>query len=158
VEAFSQSLKPHQLATLPDGSTVLDRAVQQHNLLSASKMYNNILIEELGSMLGVSASKAEAVAADMISQGRLQVGGRWHGGGGVVVLVLVLVRLHHDHCQASTACWSWWSPVVPARLCRTRQSCSQVAATTLWRCTPCHLSPSDSLPDCLPVCHCQGSI
>ncbi len=74
VEAFSQTLKPHQLATLPDGSTVLDRAVQQHNLLSASKLYNNILIGELGSMLGVSAAKAEAVAADMISEGRLQVG------------------------------------------------------------------------------------
>ena len=30
------------MAQLPDGSTVLDRAVMQHNLLSASKLYNNI--------------------------------------------------------------------------------------------------------------------
>jgi COP9 signalosome complex subunit 4 len=74
VEAFSRTLKPHQLATLPDGSTVLDRAVMQHNLLSASKLYNNILVEELGSLLGVPAAKAEAIAADMISEGRLQVG------------------------------------------------------------------------------------
>lgn len=38
VAAFSRGLKVHQLATLPDGSTVLDRAVVQHNLLSASKL------------------------------------------------------------------------------------------------------------------------
>jgi COP9 signalosome complex subunit 4 len=38
-------LKPHQMALLPDGSTVLGRAVMQHNLLSASKLYNNIRIE-----------------------------------------------------------------------------------------------------------------
>jgi COP9 signalosome complex subunit 4 len=45
VEAFSSTLKPHQMALLPDGSTVLSKAVMQHNLLSASKLYNNISVE-----------------------------------------------------------------------------------------------------------------
>jgi hypothetical protein len=44
VDTFSKTLKPHQVATLPDGSTVLERAVIQHNLLSASKLYNNISV------------------------------------------------------------------------------------------------------------------
>lgn len=45
VEAFAATLRPHQMALLPDGSTVLSKAVMQHNLLSASKLYNNISIE-----------------------------------------------------------------------------------------------------------------
>lgn len=73
-------MKPHQLARLPDGSTVLDRAVMQHNLLSASKFYNNIYITELSNLLDVKIEKAEKIAADMIGEGRLkgridQVGG-----------------------------------------------------------------------------------
>lgn len=72
VEAFAQTLKPHQRALLPDSSTVLDRAVLQHNLLSASKLYTNISVDQLGHLLGVSADKAEAIAADMMTEGRLQ--------------------------------------------------------------------------------------
>ncbi|KAF5830942.1 hypothetical protein DUNSADRAFT_13825 [Dunaliella salina] len=71
VEAFSRGLRPHQVAQLPDGSTVLDRAVMQHNLLSASKLYNNITFVELGALLGVTPEKAEGIAADMILDGRL---------------------------------------------------------------------------------------
>ena len=32
VDSFSKGLQPHQLATLPDGSTVLERSVTEHNL------------------------------------------------------------------------------------------------------------------------------
>eukprot|EP00199_Chlamydomonas_sp_CCMP681_P002109 CAMPEP_0119103228 /NCGR_PEP_ID=MMETSP1180-20130426/1720_1 /TAXON_ID=3052 ORGANISM="Chlamydomonas cf sp, Strain CCMP681" /NCGR_SAMPLE_ID=MMETSP1180 /ASSEMBLY_ACC=CAM_ASM_000741 /LENGTH=388 /DNA_ID=CAMNT_0007087677 /DNA_START=29 /DNA_END=1195 /DNA_ORIENTATION=+ len=71
VEKFAQTLRPHQRATLPDGSTVLQRAVMQHNLLAASKLYNNISLQELGSLLGVTPDKAEGMAADMILEGRL---------------------------------------------------------------------------------------
>ena len=39
------------------GSTILDRAVIEHNLLSASKMYNNISFQELGSLLEIDATK-----------------------------------------------------------------------------------------------------
>lgn len=45
VDSFAQTLRPHQLAALPDGTTVVDRAVMQHNLLSASKLYKNISIQ-----------------------------------------------------------------------------------------------------------------
>lgn len=34
-----------QKASLPDKSTVLDRAMIEHNLLSASKLYTNIRYE-----------------------------------------------------------------------------------------------------------------
>lgn len=44
----------------------------QHNLLSASKLYSNITTEQLGTLLGFPAAKAEAVAADMIGEGRLK--------------------------------------------------------------------------------------
>lgn len=39
------------------GSTILNRAVTEHNLLSASKLYNNISFEELGSLLEIPPSK-----------------------------------------------------------------------------------------------------
>ncbi|ORX93451.1 hypothetical protein K493DRAFT_284739 [Basidiobolus meristosporus CBS 931.73] len=72
VSDFASLLKPHQLARLPDGSTVLDRAVMEHNLLSASKIYNNIGIEELGSLLSIPAAQAEIVASRMIGESRLR--------------------------------------------------------------------------------------
>jgi COP9 signalosome complex subunit 4 len=73
VDAFSLTLKPHQLAAGGgDGLTVLTRAVSEHNLLSASKLYNNITVQELGSLLGVDAEQAERTAAKMISEGRMR--------------------------------------------------------------------------------------
>lgn len=72
VEQFASTLDPHQLARLPDGSTVLDRAVLQHNILSASKLYLNASIDQLALLLGVDPEKAETAAADMISEGRLK--------------------------------------------------------------------------------------
>ncbi|KAG0236847.1 hypothetical protein BGW41_000318 [Actinomortierella wolfii] len=71
VAEFAQTLKPHQLALLPDHTTVLDRAVIEHNLLSASKIYNNISFEELGALLGVKPEQAEARASKMMGEGRM---------------------------------------------------------------------------------------
>ena len=61
----------HQLAAGDDGLTVLSRAVSEHNLLSASKLYNNISVAELGALLGVGRDRAERTAAKMISEGRM---------------------------------------------------------------------------------------
>jgi len=72
VQKFAADLKPHQMALLSDGSTVLDRAVIEHNLLSASKIYNNITFSELGSLLEITPEKAEQVAARMMVENRLQ--------------------------------------------------------------------------------------
>ena len=50
-------LQPHQKAMTADGSTILDRAAIEHNLLSASKLYNNISFGELGSLLEIPPTK-----------------------------------------------------------------------------------------------------
>ncbi|XP_026472790.1 COP9 signalosome complex subunit 4 isoform X2 [Ctenocephalides felis] len=71
LQEFEALLQPHQKASTLDGSSILDRAVFEHNLLSASKLYNNITFEELGSLLEISAAKAEKIASQMISEGRM---------------------------------------------------------------------------------------
>jgi len=71
LQEFSDMLQPHQKAVTADGSTILDRAVVEHNLLSASKLYNNITFEELGSLLEIPAAKAEKIASQMITEGRM---------------------------------------------------------------------------------------
>lgn len=71
VEAFGKTLRGHQLAKVAEGGTVYDRAVIQHNLLSASKLYTNISFAELGSLLGIQPERAEKVASKMVNEGRL---------------------------------------------------------------------------------------
>lgn len=58
VDSFASGLLHHQLATLPDGSTVLDRSVMEHNLEAASKLYNNIYVA--GEAAGGGSSLAAA--------------------------------------------------------------------------------------------------
>lgn len=71
VERFANGLQPHQLAKTSDGTTVLAKAVVEHNLLSASRLYANIGFNELGILLGCDTEKAEDYAATMLEQGRL---------------------------------------------------------------------------------------
>ncbi|KAF9453067.1 hypothetical protein P691DRAFT_720570 [Macrolepiota fuliginosa MF-IS2] len=100
VKEFEQTLKPHQLAkvaissndrlasasnddsynddnepatsTRTGPSTVLDRAVMEHNLLASSKIYNNITFRGLGALLDLTPGAAENMARKMIEQGRLR--------------------------------------------------------------------------------------
>ncbi|KAM0790127.1 hypothetical protein ACM66B_005451 [Microbotryomycetes sp. NB124-2] len=90
VKDFASSLRPHQLAKLaspiviklaPDAEleqgktgpeTVLDRAVMEHNVLAASRVYNNITFQGLGVLLDLKPSAAEAMARTMNQQGRLK--------------------------------------------------------------------------------------
>lgn len=72
IEAFAEELKPHQKALLPDKSTVLDRAMIEHNLLAASKLYTNISFDELGTLLGIDPRKAEKIASRMICEDRMR--------------------------------------------------------------------------------------
>ena len=53
------------------GSTILERAVVEHNLLAASKLYNNIMFAELGALLEIPHEKAEKIASQMITEGRM---------------------------------------------------------------------------------------
>ena len=100
VKEFERTLKPHQLAKIAissndrlasaghnegpgDGnepaastrtgpSTVLDRAVMEHNLLASSNIYNNITFRGLGALLDLTPGAAETMARKMIEQGRLR--------------------------------------------------------------------------------------
>ncbi|XP_047575683.1 COP9 signalosome complex subunit 4 isoform X3 [Lutra lutra] len=69
LEALKHALHCTILASA--GSSILDRAVIEHNLLSASKLYNNITFEELGALLEIPAAKAEKIASQMITEGRM---------------------------------------------------------------------------------------
>jgi len=71
VHVFEESLLPHQKALMPDGTTVLERAVLQHNVLAASRVYKNMRLPDLGSLLEVTADRAEKISAKMIAEQRL---------------------------------------------------------------------------------------
>ena len=71
LEEFESLLLPHQKVAIVDSYTILDCAIFEHNLLSASKLYNNIRFEELGALLDIPAAKAEHIAAQMITEGRM---------------------------------------------------------------------------------------
>lgn len=92
LQEFEALLMEHQKAKTPDGSSILDRAVFEHNLLSASKLYNNITFEELGALLEIPPKKAERIASQMITEGRMngcidQIDGIVHFEGKVGDLV-----------------------------------------------------------------------
>lgn len=96
IHEFEKTLKPHQLAQVSlstndrlasvgnddeshpgdskrtGPSTVLDRAVMEHNLLASSKVYNNISFRGLGALLDLAPGAAETMARKMIEQGRLK--------------------------------------------------------------------------------------
>ena len=71
VEKFAEGLAIHQLARTSDGSTVLAKAVVEHNLRGASRLYSNISFDALGLLLGLDGDRAEETTARMIEQGRL---------------------------------------------------------------------------------------
>ena len=87
VETFAKTLQPHQMARLADGSTVLDRAVIEHNVLSASLLYNNVGFDQLAALLELDSSRAEKVAARMIMEERLK-------GSIDQVIIFMLVDKH----------------------------------------------------------------
>lgn len=72
VSSIEKHLLPHQKSELDDGSTALQKAVIEHNMLTASLIYNNITFDELGNLLGISAQKAERVASRMIQEKRMK--------------------------------------------------------------------------------------
>lgn len=71
IQRFEASLLPHQKAVMADGQTVLERALLEHNVLAASKVYKNMRLPDLGLLLEVTAQKAEKIAAKMIAENRL---------------------------------------------------------------------------------------
>jgi len=68
---FQTLLQPHHLATTADGTTLLERAVTEHNMMAASALYTNIKFSELGELLRISPGKAETIASKMVTEGRM---------------------------------------------------------------------------------------
>lgn len=69
---FEGSLAVHQKALTSDGRSIVEKAVIEHNMQAAGKIYDNITFAELASILHLDAQEAEAVAAKMISEKRLR--------------------------------------------------------------------------------------
>ncbi|OAF54185.1 hypothetical protein VC83_09538 [Pseudogymnoascus destructans] len=57
IAKFAEGLQEHQLARMSDGLTVLDRAMFEHNLLAASRLYANIGFGPLGELLGIGGGE-----------------------------------------------------------------------------------------------------
>lgn len=72
LKAFENSLKQHQKADTAEGYTYVEKAVIEHNMLAASRIYDNITFRELASLLRLSTEEAERVAAKMITEKRLK--------------------------------------------------------------------------------------
>lgn len=72
VLAFEALLEDHQRAILADGSSVLERAVLEHNILASRKIYVNISLKELGALLDVAPERAEALSSRMIKEKRMK--------------------------------------------------------------------------------------
>jgi COP9 signalosome complex subunit 4 len=53
-------------------STVLDRAMMEHNILATSRLYSNITFRGLGGLLDLSSLGAETMVVRMVSQKRLK--------------------------------------------------------------------------------------
>ena len=78
--AFEAGLQTHQRALTSDGTSIVAKALVEHNLLAASRLYSSISFVRLGELLGISPAAAEKTAARMIGEKRLaaaldQVGG-----------------------------------------------------------------------------------
>lgn len=72
VKKFEKMLAAHQNATLAGGDTVLGKAVKEHNVRAASRLYNTIRFTELGVMLGISSDAAEALVRKMIENDQVE--------------------------------------------------------------------------------------
>ena len=56
---------------IPYAETVLDKAINEHNIMCVSKLFKNIKLEELAFLIGAEKRQAEQLAANMILDGRM---------------------------------------------------------------------------------------
>jgi COP9 signalosome complex subunit 4 len=69
MRAFEMTLAEHQKAVSADGFTLSQKAVIEHNLFAAKRIYENILFSELANLLGLDVKLAETVSppVDLLS-------------------------------------------------------------------------------------------
>ena len=70
-QSFEAALETHQRATTSDGSTVFQRALLEHNMAAAQRVYAAISLPALARRLGIEPARAERMAAKMIGEKRL---------------------------------------------------------------------------------------
>lgn len=71
VKEFESRLSDHHKACTATGRTVLQNSMIQHNMLAASRIYNNIKFTQLAELLGIPVPQAEELASNMIEQGQM---------------------------------------------------------------------------------------
>ena len=81
-DKFAATLAEHHTAVTSDGTTVLARAITQHNILATSRLYRNIAIDELGALLDISPAQVTAPlpARQLTHPGRAHCGSADHRG------------------------------------------------------------------------------
>ena len=73
VDKFAQSLKDHQKSLTADNSTsVLEKAVLEHNIQVVSHIYTKISFSGLGRFLGITPKMAETLIAKMVGEKRIE--------------------------------------------------------------------------------------
>lgn len=110
IDRFLPTLQPHQLTPHPDGDTMLDRAVLEHNLLAISRMYSDIGLSQLAQLLNVSPEKAEKTARIMINEKRM------------IATIDQVDRLLQFHVQSSSHNIDHWDALI-ASLCSQVDDC-----------------------------------
>jgi COP9 signalosome complex subunit 4 len=62
MRAFELTLMDHQKAMTSDGFTLPQKAVIEHNLFAARRIYDNILFQELAHLVGLDLKLTESVS------------------------------------------------------------------------------------------------
>ena len=70
---------PNLLQVAGDGYSILDKAVMEHNLIAIGRIYENICITEVATILGLEPEKAEKV-----------------------LFMILLLRIFYEYCLIAT--------------------------------------------------------
>lgn len=65
--AFEETLKENQRQKDKDGTSILQRAVLQHNLLAISRIYKCVTFDDVSELLGISPESVEKSTTRLIS-------------------------------------------------------------------------------------------
>lgn len=68
---FENLLAVHQRATGSDGTTLFGRAIIEHNIFAAARVYSTIKFGSLSKLLGIDPDRTEKIAVRMINENRL---------------------------------------------------------------------------------------
>jgi len=71
MSALSETLSEAHRSNKSGGDTVAERAIMQHNVLAAARVYKNMKIERLAELLHTTPFKAESIVGNMINERRL---------------------------------------------------------------------------------------